>query len=275
MEEPLIEMDTPVWTPAPDETPAWPIEEPQAAPPAPAAEPEIPAVEPVAPAPVVWNLDAPAEAPAEAPPAPAPDPEPAPEPAPPVAAWIDPLPEIAPPPAPEPAALPAPVPETVAVEADPPADIRDQSRAVADLAPLLEGLLPLTRISDRSGVTPRMLVLMRALAEGPLSVSEQARRLDVSRPVVADLSARLESQGLARRERDETDRRRVRIALTDLGRRVCHEAPPADPDAIASALARMQPHEREGLLGGLRALEREAARWPSPTRRERLRGSRG
>ena len=79
--------------------------------------------------------------------------------------------------------------------ADPPAaaraavDPRDLGRAVADLAPLLDGLLPLTRVSDRAGVTPRLLVLMRTLADTPLGVTEQATALGVSRPVVADLTA--------------------------------------------------------------------------------------
>ncbi len=119
--------------------------------------------------------------------------------------------------------------------------------------------MPLTRVSDRSGVTPRLLVLMRALAETPLSVTEQARHLDVSRPVVADLTARLESQGLARRERDDADRRRVRIALTERGRRVCEEARATDPSTIEAALVRMEPGERDGLIRGVRALERVAA----------------
>ncbi len=216
---------------------------------------------------MVWNLDAPAQAPVAPEPQPEPQPEPvlaavpepAAEPAPLIAEWADPLPEIAPPP-PAPVAPIAPEPFEAAQIADPPADVRDQSRAVAELAPLLEGLLPLTRVSDRSGVTPRMLALMRALAETPLSVTEQARRLDVSRPVVADLSARLESMGLARRERDEADRRRVRIALTERGRRVCDESPTApDAAALEAALARMDPSERDGLVRGVRALERVAA----------------
>ena len=183
-----------------------------------------------------------------------PEPEPEVVAAPPVAEWIEPVAEEIPAPAPEPVFIPEPA---VAPE---PADLHDQSLALAGLAPLLEGLRPLTRVSDRTGVTPRLLVLMRLLADGPLSVTEQAQRLEVSRPVVADLSARLESMGLAQRERDADDRRRVRIALTDRGRRVCDDAPPApDPAAIEAALARMDAGERDGLILGLRALERLSA----------------
>jgi DNA-binding MarR family transcriptional regulator len=253
---PLAEMDTPVWTPPP--SPTWPVAEPEAASVA-VAEPEDAPPAPEPPAPVVWNLDPPAPAPVAVPES-APVAEVAPPP-PAIAEWIAPLPEVVPEPVevvPEPVEA-LPEPEIDIPAATEPADIRDQSLAVADLAPLLGGLLPLTRVSDRTGVTPRMLALMRALADGPLSVSEQARRLEVSRPVVADLSARLESQGLARRERDAADRRRVRIALTERGRRVCDEAPVTDPAAIEAALARMEPAERDGLLRGVRALERVAA----------------
>ena len=136
---------------------------------------------------------------------------------------------------------------------------RDLGRAVADLAPLLDGLLPLTRVSDRAGVTPRLLALMRTLAATPLSVTEQATTLGVSRPVVADLTARLESLGLARRERCTVDGRRVRVVLTDRGRRICEEAPIApEPEAIAERLARMDPGERDDVVRGLRVLERVA-----------------
>lgn len=228
------------------------------------AEAELPLWTPVAgpePEPVLWTLDAPAE-PAVA------EPEPAPEPAP-MAAWVDslpeptPEPEIAPQPEPAPFLISEPEPFVVAEPSTAPeaaVDPRDQSLAVAELAPLLEGLLPLTRVSDRVGVTPRMLALMRTLASAPLSVSEQARLLDVSRPVVADLSARLESLGLARRERDAADRRRVRIALTERGHRLCEEAPGTpEPSAIAERLALMEPAERDELIRGVRALERVAA----------------
>ncbi len=239
----------------------------------PAPSAELPLWTPVAstePEPVVWTLDAPVveEEPAE------PKPEPEPEPVSPFDTWVAPpreaeaavgaAPETEPEPiletiparyiAPEPIA--AAEPPAVAPE---PVNPRDLGRAVADLAPMLDGLLPLTRVSDRAGVTPRLLALMRTLAATPLSVTEQATTLGVSRPVVADLTARLESLGLARRERCTVNGRRVRVVLTDRGRRICDEAPIApEPEAIAERLARMDPGERDDVVRGLRALERVA-----------------
>jgi len=246
---------------------------------------ELPLWNPVAsiePDPVMWSLDAPVEEEAPAEPEYQPEPEPEPEAeteaASPFDPWIASLPATEPAavveideeptpetefepetePEPEPIleTIPAVAPQVVASE---PADPRDLGRAVADLAPLLDGLLPLTRVSDRAGVTPRLLVLMRTLADTPLSVSEQATTLGVSRPVVADLTARLESMGLAQRERCTVDRRRIRVVLTDRGRRVCDEAPVApEPEAIAERIAQMDPGERDDVLRGLRALERVA-----------------
>ena len=94
----------------------------------------------------------------------------------------------------------------------------------------LAGLVPLTSVCDHLGVTPRMLALMRILADAPMSVGELARALSVSRPLVADLCTRLQAADLAERERDDADRRRVRVVLTAAGHLLCAEtaAEPGD-----------------------------------------------
>ncbi len=134
--------------------------------------------------------------------------------------------------------------------------IPEQCETIADLVPvLLDGLVPFTRVCDRVGVTPRMLALMRILADSPLSVAEQANRLKVSRPVVADLCARLEALGLAERERLENDRRRVRVALTEAGLELYAESVAApEPTEVEAVLSQLTPAERAHLLNGLRAL---------------------
>ncbi len=262
--------DLPAWTP--DSAPAgdiWPAAGPAEEADAPVAGP--PAWEPPAAdaAPVEAPAPDPAAAVAPAPPLapePAPDavatadvppiaPEPAADPAPPV--W-DPAPALADLPVLEPPPPPvAPDPVAAAPVSVPPAAPQGATddEIAALLAPALAAVRPLVRVSDHAGVTPRMLVVMRALAERPLSVGEQASLLGVSRPVVADVATRLEGLGLTRRERDERDRRRVRMALTDRGRRVCAEAAETpSAESVAAALAGMAGDERAALLRGLRAL---------------------
>jgi len=134
--------------------------------------------------------------------------------------------------------------------------IEEQSVTIAGLLPsLLDGLVPFTRVCDRPGVTPRMLSLLRILAETPLSVTEQAHRLGVSRPLVADLCARLEGMSLVGREQVESDRRRSRIALTEAGHHLVMETEGSpEPTDIEAVLARLTPAERVQLLNGLEAL---------------------
>lgn len=138
--------------------------------------------------------------------------------------------------------------------------LRDQSAAVADIVPtLLEGLVPLDRVCDHPGVTPRMHTLIRILADTPLSVNEQARRLGITRAEAALLSSRLEGMGLAQREPVGTDRRRIRLALTEAGYTLYADTSAApEPAEIARILSRMTPAERAGLLAGLRALSSAA-----------------
>ncbi|WP_217923831.1 MarR family transcriptional regulator [Miltoncostaea oceani] len=240
--------------PAPDPAPAWD---------APAAPEPAGIVEP-APLPE-WNAPPPEPALAPASPvadaAPAWEP-PAPDPVAP-APFVEAEPAWVPPPAPV-LAEPAPVvvdPSPAVAAPAPAADLGAQSAEVAELVPaVLSALRPLVRVSDHVGITPRMLVVVRHLAAAPLSVGELATLLGVSRPVVADIAARLESAGLTRRERDESDRRRVRLVLTGRGRRVHDEAADAPPaDAVAGALGRMEPADREALVRGLRALSRSAS----------------
>jgi len=162
-----------------------------------------------------------------------------------------------------------PVPEPVAVAETPgpalplrePDDLGAQSAEVSELVPaVLAALRPLVEVSDHVGVTPRMLVVLRTLATKPLSVGEVAIRMGVSRPVIADVATRLDAAGLVRRERDERDRRRVRLVPTDRGRRLDAETADAPPaGAVALALAGMDPVERAALLSGLRALSRSAS----------------
>jgi DNA-binding MarR family transcriptional regulator len=98
-------------------------------------------------------------------------------------------------------------------------------------------------------------VLHHLRASGPLTLSELVVHLNLSKAATTELVNRLEAKGLVARMQDERDRRRVFIWLTDEG----HERATAHPqvledDALAQALLRMQPADRDQLLAGLRAL---------------------
>lgn len=233
------------------------VVDPEPLPQAPAADPE-----PV----LVWADPAPAD---EVAGPPAWRPEAAEEPAPveaPAPVW-EPEPEAAPEPALEAAPEPAPVavddpwqpvlePAVAVVDADP----ADQADAVAEGLPLaVAALTPVLAAGDALGVTPRMAAVLRALADEPRGLPDLGRALGVSRPVVADVCARLEDLDLVWRERDPDDRRRMLVVPTPKGLKLAEEAVPGlDRDAVAGALDRLSPAERAALVSAVRVL-REAA----------------
>jgi len=107
-----------------------------------------------------------------------------------------------------------------------------------------------------SGLTPRMLtVLQHLIGSGPLTIGEQAEHLGLSAATTSELVARLEERGLVTRMRDDRDRRRVFVWLTDAGRASARAHPRvlAD-DALKRAVHAMRPTDRAALVQGLRAL---------------------
>ncbi len=109
---------------------------------------------------------------------------------------------------------------------------------------------------DGSDLTPRMLGLLHHLsASGPLTLGELATHLGLSKATATELVTRVEERGLVDRMRDERDRRRVYVWLTEHGRQRAnaHARVLAD-DELLAAVRRMTDTDRESLIGGLRAL---------------------
>ena len=105
-------------------------------------------------------------------------------------------------------------------------------------------------------VTPRMLgALQHLAASGPLTLGELAPHLALGKASATELVDRLAARGLVDRMRDQRDRRRVFIWLTDEGRARAFAHPQVlRDDLLAHALARMRPDDRTQLIAGLHAL---------------------
>ncbi len=69
-------------------------------------------------------------------------------------------------------------------------------------------------------VTVHQLEVLHGLAGGDITMSQLARRLDISESAATDLADRLVRQGLAERKADPRDRRVVVLALSEEGRRI-------------------------------------------------------
>jgi DNA-binding MarR family transcriptional regulator len=128
--------------------------------------------------------------------------------------------------------------------------------------PLAEQLLRFTRrvyrIQRRHiehsglGVTPAQARLLRTLAHygSPPRMADLAERLEVVPRAVTSLVDGLEASGKVRRVPDPTNRRVIRIELTDEGRTTLHELHRARQSAAREILAPLTDVER-AVLGEL------------------------
>lgn len=106
-------------------------------------------------------------------------------------------------------------------------------------------------------------VLLHLAGSGPLTVGDCAKHLDRAQSVVSGIVDQLEGHGLLARVRDEKDRRKTLVWLTDAGRtRLVEEQQVLSRGVLERALAAMTADERRHLLEGTEALLR-AARTPS------------
>ncbi|MFD4031064.1 MarR family winged helix-turn-helix transcriptional regulator [Streptomyces sp. NPDC058637] len=127
-----------------------------------------------------------------------------------------------------------------------------------------EQLLRLTRrlhrIQSRQlepiGITPAQFRLLRTVAhyDGPPRMADLAQRLDVVPRAVTTLVDGLEANGRVRRAPDPTNRRVVRIEITEEGRAVLRSLRSARKAAAEEILAPLTADQREELGGLLTAL---------------------
>ncbi|GAA4020070.1 MarR family transcriptional regulator [Streptomyces plumbiresistens] len=127
---------------------------------------------------------------------------------------------------------------------------------------LAEQLLRLTRRVHRIqkhhleqrglGVTPAQSRLLRTLAhyDAPPRMADLAERLEVVPRAVTTLVDGLEASGKVRRMPDPTNRRVIRIELTDDGHKALRELHGARRSAAEEILAPLTGEQRE-VLGGL------------------------
>lgn len=127
---------------------------------------------------------------------------------------------------------------------------------------LAEQLLRLTRRLHRSqkrqlesadiAITPAQSRLLRTLAhyDAPPRMADLAARLEVVPRAVTSLVDGLEASGCVRRAPDPTNRRVIRIELTDTGRATLRALRDARRAAAEDILAPLTADQRE-VLGGL------------------------
>jgi DNA-binding MarR family transcriptional regulator len=102
------------------------------------------------------------------------------------------------------------------------------------------GQLANSRFGERLteiGLRPRHCGVLEMLTDGPVSQLTVARGLGVAPSVVVDMTDELERLDAVRRVRDDADRRRQLIELTETGRRLRRQAMRAAAEVDAELLA--------------------------------------
>lgn len=99
--------------------------------------------------------------------------------------------------------------------------------------------------------SPQLLVLQTAQDEDRPTASAIARSVSLSQATITTILKELERRELVRRERGETDRRQVKVSLTEEGKKVLQEAPKPLQDSFAARFAALPRWEQHQLLAVL------------------------
>ncbi|MDT7783946.1 MAG: hypothetical protein QOF58_2365 [Pseudonocardiales bacterium] len=136
---------------------------------------------------------------------------------------------------------------------------RDAEAVMAHLRALRQELLTTsmepTGDRARSGLTtPQVGAVHSLLTEGPATVTELARRLNLSHSTTSGIVDRLEARGLVSREQDTNDRRYTRVQVTEPVQRYRQDLADGPYGRLTLALEAASPAERKAVLDGLEAL---------------------
>jgi DNA-binding MarR family transcriptional regulator len=109
---------------------------------------------------------------------------------------------------------------------------------------------------------PQYRVLIELASRGPQRPAELATALGVDRSTATRMCERLVRKNLVRRRRESTDRRAVRISLTQTGRELVSEVTRRRRAEIARILRRMPATDRAPVAMALRAFADAAGEVP-------------
>jgi DNA-binding MarR family transcriptional regulator len=109
--------------------------------------------------------------------------------------------------------------------------------------------------SESAGIRPPPLdpqyVLLHVLSAGALPMSELSRKLGCSKPNVTALAGRLIEEGLVNRQHDKSDKRIIRLGITEKGKAVMEERRKAARAAIRANLSELSEKELDELCESL------------------------
>lgn len=101
---------------------------------------------------------------------------------------------------------------------------------------------------------PQLTVLRELSVHDGISVGQLTRAIHLSQATVTGILDRLAKRDLIRRQRSETDRRRVQVWLTDTGRQLLADAPPLLQEEFTSQFGKLEDWEQTQILSALQRI---------------------
>ncbi|MFQ6132662.1 MAG: MarR family winged helix-turn-helix transcriptional regulator [Armatimonadota bacterium] len=130
------------------------------------------------------------------------------------------------------------------------------ANAARDLSRILKAVDDYSKhMQSRHGVSgPQLWALWELRDSRGLTVTQLARRMYLHPSTISGMAGRLEAKGLARRDRDEQDRRVVRLEITKAGSKLLQRAPSPARHRLLKALEDMPDSRLRALGAGMSKL---------------------
>jgi len=141
--------------------------------------------------------------------------------------------------------------------------------ALVRTAPLVSRWIERLLAAHDPPLTVAQYLTLQAIDEGEVVGAELARRASISPAAVSQLLATLEDNGLLSRVRQDDDRRRQPLVLTEHGERALRSAQTALRERLAGLLADLPPPEADALARLLERLQASLSGTPPPARPHR------
>ena len=108
------------------------------------------------------------------------------------------------------------------------------------------------RLSRFGGLTPMQLMILQIVAdEARMTASALSGRVSLTAATLSGMLDRLVELGLLQRQRDDQDRRRQWLLLSDAGRELMRQAPSLLPPEFRQRFAALSEWERHSLTAAL------------------------
>ncbi len=108
------------------------------------------------------------------------------------------------------------------------------------------------RLEKESGLTgPQLLVMQQLAGHGELTAGVLAREISLSQPTVTSIVDRLERKGLLKRQRNQHDKRKVMLSMTESGRVAVDKAPPLLRESFICSFNQLEDWEQTLILSSL------------------------